>query len=127
MTSLSTLSSLSSRFSHFPRSLGAAAGTLMLLASSQAFAATAVVVAPTTVYVRPPKVVVATPPKVVVAPPPQMVVATTPLPTVVVKATPLPRAAYVAPHAIYVAHPMQTPVRVPGHWVGGVWVPAHLA
>ncbi|WP_454753587.1 hypothetical protein [Cupriavidus necator] len=82
-----------SRFSRFPRFLGAAAGTLILLASSQAFAST-VVVTPATVYVRPPKVVVTTAPKVLVA--------SAPLPTVVVRATPLPRTVYVASHPVYV-------------------------
>ncbi|AGW95246.1 hypothetical protein N234_34875 [Ralstonia pickettii DTP0602] len=90
-----------SRFSRFPRFLGAAAGTLILLASSQAFAST-VVVAPATVYVRPPKVVVTTVPKVVVMPAPKVVVAPAPLPTVVVRATPLPRTVYVASRPVYV-------------------------
>ena len=76
---------MTSRFSRLPRFLGAAAGSLILLASSQAFAS-AVVVAPATVYVRPPKVVVAS----------------APLPTVVVRATPLPRTVYVASRPVYV-------------------------
>lgn len=73
--------------SRFPRFLGAAAGTLVLLASSQAFAST-VVVAPASMYVRPPAVVV--------KPAPKVVAASAPLPTVVVKATPLPHTVYVA-------------------------------
>ncbi|QEZ43841.1 hypothetical protein [Cupriavidus oxalaticus] len=94
---------MTSRFSKFPRIprfLGAAAGTLVLLASSQAFAST-VVVAPASVYVRPQAVVVAPPPKVVVKPAPKVVVASAPLPTVVVKATQLPRNVYVASRPVY--------------------------
>ncbi|MFJ4290587.1 hypothetical protein ACIP1U_12475 [Cupriavidus sp. NPDC089707] len=95
---------MTSRFSRFlriPRFLGAAAGALILLASSQAFAST-VVVAPASVYVRPPAVVVAPPPRVVVKPAPKVVVASAPLPTVVVKATPLLRTVYVASRPVHV-------------------------
>ncbi|BDB28418.1 hypothetical protein Tamer19_38730 [Cupriavidus sp. TA19] len=95
----SSFSRLSS-FPRFPRVLGAAAGTLILLASTQAFAST-VVVAPATVYVRPSAVVVAPPPKVVVKPAPKVVVASAPLPTVVVRAAPLPRTVYVASRPVY--------------------------
>ncbi len=77
-------------FSRFPRFLGAAAGTLVLLSSGQVFAAT-VVVAPAAVYARPP-IVVTTAPKVVVARPPKVIVAT----------APLPRTVYVASRPVYV-------------------------
>ena len=89
-----------SRLARFPRFLGAAAGTLVLLASGQVFAST-VVVAPATVYARPP-VVVATAPRVIVKPAPKVVVASAPLPTVVVRATPMPRTVYVASRPVYV-------------------------
>lgn len=88
-----------SRLARFPRFLGAAAATLALLASGQVFAST-VVVAPATVYARPP-VVVTTAPRVIVKPAPKVVVASAPLPTVVVRATPMPHTVYVASRSLY--------------------------
>ncbi|WP_454742517.1 hypothetical protein [Cupriavidus necator] len=120
----------SSRFFRMPRLLGIASGALVILASTPAFAAWSGYGTPVAVYVPPPPpatVYVTPPPKAVVAPPPKVVVAAAPLPAVVVRAASPPRAVYVAPRAVYVARPPRAAVRVPGHWAGAVWVPAHLA
>lgn len=84
---------MTARFAQISRFAATAAGTVMLLASGQAFAST-VVVSPAPVYVAPAKVVVVKPaPKVVYQP-------VVMLPTVVVK--PSPRAVYLATRPVYV-------------------------